>query len=120
MTRVITVRVPACWAQLVTSQRARYWIASWLRQPVPLAHRTEAGTSKLSIRLALDEIVALKRLSGQTTSSAVRAIIAQKLSPAAAEKPVNGLKVFLCAVATAAIAVLFAFVGLEPPKGQGS
>jgi hypothetical protein len=119
VTRVISVRVPVDWTEVVTSERARQWVETWLQQPSQLFPSAPPGSGRLSLRLSNDEIALLKRLSGRATSSAVRAILAHNLS-AASVKPAGSLKLLLGGVATLFIAFLFALAGLEAPKTQKS
>jgi hypothetical protein len=89
MTRVISVRVPSDWQGRVTSEGVRACVVACLRQPVSLTKDPGPGRYKLSIRLTGSELAALRRISGKSTSSAIRRIAA---SHSLAEPQTNGAK----------------------------
>jgi hypothetical protein len=78
MTDVVSVRVLSAWEGRVSSATAREWVLAWLRQPVALP-ALEAGSYKMNLRLSSQEVRELQRISGLSTSSAIRGIIALNL-----------------------------------------
>lgn len=123
MTRVISVRVPATWAGIVTGERARAWVTGWLQRPVPLSAFPAPGSVKLNLRLSNEEVAALKRLSGREMSSALRAVLALNLVPAAApdlkapEKK-SGVGRVLGGIASGLLLLLIIAAGVGPRGGQ--
>jgi hypothetical protein len=79
VTNVISVRVPSAWEGRLSSAGVREWVESWLREPVALPAAPEAGTYKLNLRLSSQEARDLQRISGRSTSSAIRGIISLNL-----------------------------------------
>jgi hypothetical protein len=89
MTQVISIRVPSNWQGRVTSESVRACVVACLRQPVPLTKDPGPGSYKLSIRFTGSQLAALRRISRNSVSSAIRRIAA---SHSLAEPQTNGAK----------------------------
>jgi hypothetical protein len=76
------------------------------------------GPYKLNLRLSDDEIAALKRLSGQTPSVAVRGILALNLSAQPEVGQEHGLKWLIGGVVTGIILLFMTAVGVGPRGGH--
>ena len=80
MEYVLSVRVPAYWEGRFTSDQLREWVLEWMRDPVVLWRDPGPGRYKLSVRFSGTERLQLRRRSGRSVSSTIRAIAALHIS----------------------------------------
>jgi len=118
MTQVISVRLPSEWAGRVTSGLAREWVTAWLSQPTTLQQAPVPGAFKLNLRLSKLEIAELRRTSGNSTSSAIRAILALHVS-STSEPQKRGIKWVIGGIASGIVLFLLVVTGVGPRGGNG-